>query len=64
MLDVIFLRDKYLMEHFQGTFRDLFDPSFVRIVIRDFWKMEAVNDSKKEYQNMFKKEQNLMLIMK
>ncbi len=55
MGDVIFLRDKYLMEHFQETFRDLFDPSFVRIVIRDFWKMEAGNGIKKEYQNMPKK---------
>jgi hypothetical protein len=41
------LRDKFLIEPFQGTFRDLFDPSFVRIVIRDFWKMEAGNISKK-----------------
>jgi hypothetical protein len=49
MRDVIFLRDKYLMEHFQGTFRDLFDPAFVRIVIQDSWKMEAGNGSKKEY---------------
>jgi hypothetical protein len=64
MRDVIFLRDKYLTEHFQWAFRDLFDPSFVRIVIQDFWKMEAGNSSKKEYQNMSKKEQNLMLIMK